>query len=296
MKDAPVYDRTVEDLGNVVTLEHVNTRVPDQRLATLFYVSGLGLTRDPYLMTGVTNMWINVGRSQFHLPTGEAAGSARAHRSRHPQPRSSLLRRLERGEEAARGHALLLHRAQRLRRGDLPLGQPRPLLSSRASASATCSSACPTWSWRCRAARSTASPASTARCSPPSAGVAEDERGRHARAAVGPGQQLIFRESDAAAPAFDGHHIADLSRRLLRALSPSDRARADHRGERPAPVPLRRHRRYRQRQGAVPDRARGAQHAPPALRPRPSSTATPSRPTACSPPTTRSTSWSLPAV
>ena len=38
--------------------------------------------------------------------------------------------------------------------------------------------------------------------------VAEDERGRFARAAVGPGQHLVFRETDAAAPAFDGHHIA----------------------------------------------------------------------------------------
>lgn len=71
MQDKPRFDRTVEDLGNVVGLEHVNTRVPDQHLATLFYVTGLGLTRDPYLMTGVTNMWINVGRSQFHLPTGK---------------------------------------------------------------------------------------------------------------------------------------------------------------------------------------------------------------------------------
>lgn len=66
------YDRSAEDVGNIVGLEHVNFRVPDQRLATLFYVSGLGLTRDPYLVTGVINMWINVGRSQFHLPTGEA--------------------------------------------------------------------------------------------------------------------------------------------------------------------------------------------------------------------------------
>jgi catechol-2,3-dioxygenase len=65
------YDRSVEDIGNVVSLEHVNTRVPDQHLATAFYVSGLGLTRDPYIMTGTTNMWINVGRSQFHLPSGE---------------------------------------------------------------------------------------------------------------------------------------------------------------------------------------------------------------------------------
>ena len=66
------FDRTTEDLGNVVALEHVNIRVPDQRLATLFYIKGLGLTRDPYLMTGVDNMWVNVGRSQFHLPTGRA--------------------------------------------------------------------------------------------------------------------------------------------------------------------------------------------------------------------------------
>src|SRR3569833_2399960 len=74
MEPAPMdrpYDREVEDLGNVVALEHVNVLVPDQQLATLFYVAGLGLTRDPYLMTTVTNMWINVGRSQIHLPTGK---------------------------------------------------------------------------------------------------------------------------------------------------------------------------------------------------------------------------------
>jgi hypothetical protein len=66
---APDYDRARQDLGNIVLLEHVNVTIPDQRLATIFYVSGLGLTRDPYLMTGVDNMWVNVGRSQFHLPS-----------------------------------------------------------------------------------------------------------------------------------------------------------------------------------------------------------------------------------
>lgn len=65
------FDRSAEDMGNIVGLEHVNVQVGDQRLATLFYVSGLGLTRDPYLQNGVTNMWVNVGRSQFHLPIGE---------------------------------------------------------------------------------------------------------------------------------------------------------------------------------------------------------------------------------
>jgi hypothetical protein len=63
------FDRAGEDVGNIVRLEHVNLLIPDQRLATLFYVVGLGLTRDPYLMVGVTNMWVNVGRSQMHLPS-----------------------------------------------------------------------------------------------------------------------------------------------------------------------------------------------------------------------------------
>jgi hypothetical protein len=66
------FDRTTQDVGNIVELGHVNIRVPDQALATLFYVAGLGLTRDPYMMTGLDNMWVNVGASQFHLPTGPA--------------------------------------------------------------------------------------------------------------------------------------------------------------------------------------------------------------------------------
>ena len=33
--------------------------------------TGLGLTRDPFLNTGAGNMWVNVGISQFHLPTGQ---------------------------------------------------------------------------------------------------------------------------------------------------------------------------------------------------------------------------------
>ncbi len=65
------FDRAGEDVGNIVALEHVNVRVPDQVRATQFYVTAMGLTRDPYLVTGTDNMWINVGQSQFHLPVGE---------------------------------------------------------------------------------------------------------------------------------------------------------------------------------------------------------------------------------
>lgn len=61
-----------EDVGNIVSLEHINVQVPDQSLAILFYVVGLGFTRDPYLTVGLGNMWINVGEQQFHLPTRKA--------------------------------------------------------------------------------------------------------------------------------------------------------------------------------------------------------------------------------
>src|SRR6185436_9057181 len=66
------YDRPREDVSNIVHLEHVNVTQPDQRLATLFYVAGLGGTRDPFIMVGLDNMWVNLGRSQMHLPTREA--------------------------------------------------------------------------------------------------------------------------------------------------------------------------------------------------------------------------------
>jgi len=87
------FDRSAEDLGNAVHLEHVNIQVPDQRLAALFYVTGLGLTRDPYLMVSDTNMWINTGRSQFHLPSGRPQ-VLRGHTGLVIEGREALLQRL----------------------------------------------------------------------------------------------------------------------------------------------------------------------------------------------------------
>src|SRR4030095_16925272 len=62
------FDRTSQDVGNIVFLEHVNVRVPDQVLATRFYIQGLGLTRDPYIMIGTENMWAHAGPPHFPLP------------------------------------------------------------------------------------------------------------------------------------------------------------------------------------------------------------------------------------
>lgn len=66
------FDRAAEDVGNIQLLEHVNLTVPDQSLAALFYVTGLGFTRDPYMDFGTLNMWVNLGDQQFHLPSDSA--------------------------------------------------------------------------------------------------------------------------------------------------------------------------------------------------------------------------------
>src|ERR1700735_1670615 len=95
MVAAPRFDRTVEDLGNIVELGHVNVTVPDQTLATAFYLMGLGLTRDPYLMAGLENMWVNVGRGQLHLPTRSPAQVVRATAGLVVADLEALLKRLE---------------------------------------------------------------------------------------------------------------------------------------------------------------------------------------------------------
>ena len=68
-RDSPSFDRAAEDAGNILSLEHCNIRIPEQRPAILFFIEGLGLTRDPYMHVTDANMWVNAGRNQFHLPT-----------------------------------------------------------------------------------------------------------------------------------------------------------------------------------------------------------------------------------
>src|SRR5438309_10562291 len=69
MAATAIEDVTALDVGNVLLLEHLNLTVPDQLEATLFYIVGLGLTRDPYGAVSIDNMHVNVGEHQFHLPT-----------------------------------------------------------------------------------------------------------------------------------------------------------------------------------------------------------------------------------
>ena len=198
------FDRPAEDVGNSIHLEHVNVNIPSQHQATLFYVAGLGLTRDPYLMVSDDNMWVNVGRSQFHLPSGKAT-MLRGHTGLVIAGRQALLERLAavrpklQGTKFAFsehndfveaicpwGNRVRVHEPDAARFGRITLGMPYVELGV---------------------------PPGTARgivafyrqmIGAP-AQLVEDES--VARVLVGNSQHLVFRETDQPLPGFEEHHV-----------------------------------------------------------------------------------------
>jgi hypothetical protein len=200
------FNRAAEDLGNSIHLEHVNVQIPDQRLAMLFYVTGLGLTRDPYLMVADSNMWINAGRSQFHLPTGQPQ-VLRGHTGIVIAGREALLQRLafvrskldgtrfgfsEHNDYVEAtcpwGNRYRIHEPDAERFGRITLGFPYvefdvPVGSAPGIAAFY-----------------------RAMVDTPASVVNGD--GTVARVMIGKGQHLLFRETDRPLPEFDEHHIA----------------------------------------------------------------------------------------
>lgn len=206
------FDRRTQDVGNVLALEHVNVTVPDQEVAALFYVTGLGFTRDPYIDFGTANMWVNVGSQQFHLPK-QAAQVLRGRIGLVVPDLAALRARLERLErnfgdrlagtrfqwtpsaDGSRfdvvcpwGNRLVVH-APSAAFGAVTLGMPYVELD---------------------VARGTAS--GIARFYHEVLGapadVANDADGARAVVRIGMAQSLVFRETDAVIPPYDGHHIA----------------------------------------------------------------------------------------
>ena len=195
---ASQFDRAAEDLGNIVALEHVNVQVEDQRPATLYYMSALGLTRDPYMMTSTDNMWVNVGRSQFHLPTGKPQ-VLRGKVGLVTPDRGQLLQRLERMTKPLAGTAFGFKEhndfvettcpwgnivrchdpMERMELGmayvefDVPVGAAKGIAEFYAAIFDTMTSV----------------------------------KDGAAHISVGQDQELIFRETKEKLPAYDGHHI-----------------------------------------------------------------------------------------
>jgi len=199
------FDRATEDLGNAIHLEHVNVQVPDQRLAALFYVAGLGLTRDPYLMVSDTNMWVNVGRSQFHLPSGEAQ-VLRGHTGIVIPGREALLGRLASVAAKLQGTAFAFSEHNDYVEATCPWGnrvrcyEPDAVRFGRITLGITYVEF--------------EVPDGTARgisaFYPEIMGIQAELSngdGKVARAKMGKDQYLQFRETDRPQPDYDGHHV-----------------------------------------------------------------------------------------
>nr|WP_294544435.1 VOC family protein [uncultured Rhodopila sp.] len=204
---APSFDRTKEDLGNIVELGHVNVRVPDQSKAIAFYIMGLGLTRDPYLMTGLENMWVNAGRGQFHLPAGKGE-VVRGTIALVIPDREALLRRLHNAQKyldgtkfsfreagdavettCPWGNRIRVHTPDPARFGPMRLGMPYVEFDI------------PAGTGLAAIARFYVEILGGI------AGVASDERGPYARVSTSAESQVTFRETTAPMPEYDGHHI-----------------------------------------------------------------------------------------
>jgi hypothetical protein len=199
------FDRSSENLGNSIHLEHVNVTVPDQRLATLFYVAGLGLTRDPYLMVSDTNMWVNVGRSQFHLPSGRPQ-VLRGHTGLVISGREALLDRLASVANKLDGTAFAFSEHNDYVEATCPWGNRMRCYEPDAARFGRITLGIPYVEFEV--------PAGTAKgiCAfyPQIMGIpAELKNGDAtvARAKVGKDQYLQFRETDRPQPDFDGHHV-----------------------------------------------------------------------------------------
>jgi len=195
-----------EDVGNIVLLEHLNVTVSDQPQAILFYVVGLGLTRDPYLTVGLDNMWVNVGEQQFHLPTRGAQRFAGHVGIVIPDP-EHLEQRLESIRERLAGTKFKWSRkrdhiaatcpwgnnfrcyAPDERFGDMALGIPyMEFLVKRGAAQGI-------GSFYQEVFRAPAT-------------IEQDGNLSAARIAIGRNQELVFRETNDAIPPYDGHHVA----------------------------------------------------------------------------------------
>ena len=199
------YDRAAEDLGNSIHLEHVNVTVPDQRLATLFYVAGLGLTRDPYLMVSDSNMWVNVGRSQFHLPSGEPQ-VLRGHTGLVIAGRQALLDRLAAVAKKLDGTAFAFREHNDYVEATCPWGNRVRCYEPDAARFGRITLGIPYVEFEV--------PVGTAKgiCAfyPKFMGIpAELKNGDAtvARARMAKDQYLQFRETDAPQPEYDGHHV-----------------------------------------------------------------------------------------
>jgi catechol-2,3-dioxygenase len=205
MEPGRTYDRAADDLGNIVALEHVNVTVPDQEKAALFYINGLGLTRDPYMMTGPANMWVNAGRQQFHLPISKPQ-VLRGHIGVVVSDYDALPRRLNRAGEALADTRFECHERDGYIEALCPWGNrircfaPNQRFGPMAVGIPYVEFDVPT-------GMADGIARFYSQIMGAQAASLEDGQGRFACVTAGTGQNLFFRETDRPIPPYDQHHI-----------------------------------------------------------------------------------------
>ena len=169
---------------------------------------GLGLTRDPYLMAGLENMWVNVGRGQFHLPTRATPQVVRGTTALVMPDLDALLKRLDYAKKYLEGTKFSFREAGDVVETTCPWGNRIRVHAPDPDSSARCASAC-------RMSNSTCRPAPTSRASPSSiprsSAASPASRRTSAGSTPGPAPRLTarssYRETKKKQPEYDGHHI-----------------------------------------------------------------------------------------
>jgi len=203
---AQKYDRKAEDLGNITGLEHVNLQIPDQAQGNLFYVQGLGLTRDPYMNTGLANMWINVGKSQFHLPTGDPWVLRGAIGLVSPD-RDALLDRLERVKKPLAGTRFAVKETNDCVEVTCPWGNQFNMHSPDEERFGPINLGMPYLQFDVPMGTAKGIRRFYKKFFGAKTEMLGNGSGKTARINVGYHQDLYFRETDKPIPAYDGHHI-----------------------------------------------------------------------------------------
>jgi predicted enzyme related to lactoylglutathione lyase len=204
----PQFDRTAEDLGNIVELGHVNVTVPDQGKATAFYLMGLGLTRDPYLMAGLENMWVNVGRGQFHLPSRSTPQVVRGTTALLMPDLDALLKRLQYAQQYLEGTHFSFREAGDTVEATCPWGNRIRVHSPDPGRFGAMRVGMPYVEFDIPAGTDLAAIAKFyTDIMGAIAGVGSDDRGPYAWANTSAESKVIYRETTASLPEYDGHHI-----------------------------------------------------------------------------------------
>ena len=208
MAATPQFDRAAEDLGNIVELGHVNVTVPDQTKATAFYIMGLGLTRDPYLMAGLENMWVNVGRGQFHLPTRMPAQVVRGTTGLVVPDLEALLRRLHNAQKYLEGTQFSFREAGNVVETTCPWGNRIRVHAPDPDRFGALRVGMPYVEFDIPAGTDLAAIVRFYQeIIGGIAGVARDERGPYAWVSMSGDSKVTYRETDKKQPEYDGHHI-----------------------------------------------------------------------------------------